>query len=206
MAVVGLQTAIWSNRFKTLLLVALFPLLLFGVIFGVFFFQEYKQVTQLSNPPAQERSTISNQKTANSSTGLRALMDTATIFSFLGPVLLVWVLISFVFHRQFIFAFTGATPITRKEYPEIYNIVENLCISRGLPSPKIGILEDESLNAFAVGWNPKDAWIVFSRGILEKLSKEEIEAVAGHELTHIMNRDGLLMIVIIVFIGAIAGI
>lgn len=72
--------------------------------------------------------------------------------------------------------------------------------------PSIGILEDDSYNAFAVGWNPKRAWIVFSRGIINKLSKQEIEAVAAHELTHIMNKDGLLMVAVIVFIGAVAAI
>ena len=119
---------------------------------------------------------------------------------------MVWCLIAFIFHRKIIFSFTQAKPITRKEYPELYNIVENLCISRGLPTPNIGILEDDSYNAFAVGWNPKKAWIVFSRGIITKLNKQEIEAVAAHELTHIMNKDGLLLVAVIVFIGAVAAI
>lgn len=135
-----------------------------------------------------------------------AFSQTLDIFVFLGPAILVWAGIAFFFHRQLIFSFSGAVPITRKEHPEIYNIVENLCISRGLPTPNIGILEDSSLNAFAVGWNPKKSWIVFSRGILDKLSKEEIEAVAAHELTHILNKDGLLLVTIIVYIGAIAAI
>lgn len=115
-------------------------------------------------------------------------------------------LISFAFHRELIFLYTGAVPIKRSERPEIYNIVENLCISRGLPTPNIGVLKDSSMNAFAVGWNPKKAWIVFSEGILERLSKEEIEAVAAHELTHIVNKDGLLLVTIIVYIGAVAAI
>lgn len=137
---------------------------------------------------------------------LKAFDDVSGIFLLLGPVLLVWCLIAFAFHRSIIFSFTEAKPITRKEYPELYNIVENLCISRGLPTPNIGILEDDSYNAFAVGWNPKKAWIVFSRGIINKLDKQEIEAVAAHELTHIMNKDGLLMVAVIVFIGAVAAI
>lgn len=70
--------------------------------------------------------------------------------------------------------------------------------------PRVGILDDDSMNAFAVGWRPKNAWIVFSRGLLNKLEKNEIEAVAAHELTHIINRDSLLMVVVICFIGAIA--
>lgn len=102
-----------------------------------------------------------------------------------------------------IFSFSGAKPVTRKDEPEIYNIVENLCISRGLPTPNIGIIEDDSLNAFAVGRDIKHSWIVFSRGIINKLNKSEIEAVAGHELTHIINKDSLLMIIVVVFIGII---
>lgn len=127
-------------------------------------------------------------------------------FTYLGPILLVWCLISFAFHRQIIFAFSGAKPLERRICPDVYNIVENLCISRGLPMPQIGILEDDSMNAFAVGWRPKNAWIVFSRGLLNTLNKKEVEAVAAHELTHIINRDSLLMVVVICFIGAIATI
>jgi len=67
-------------------------------------------------------------------------------------------------------------------------------------------LEDDSLNAFSVGWDVKNSWIVFSRGILEKLDKSQIEAVAGHELVHIINKDGLLMVAVIVFIGSIAAL
>ncbi|MCF7834802.1 M48 family metallopeptidase [Candidatus Gracilibacteria bacterium] len=112
-------------------------------------------------------------------------------------------MISFFFYRKIIFKFSGARELTRKENPEIYNIVENLCISRGLPNPKIGIIDDDSLNAFATGRNTKSAWIVFSRGLINKLEKSEIEAVAAHELSHIINKDSLLMIVIIVFVGVI---
>lgn len=113
-------------------------------------------------------------------------------------------MISFWFHKQLIFAFSGAKNLERKDNPEIYNIVENLCISRGLFVPKIGILEDDSMNAFALGWNAKNARIVFSRGILNKLDKSEIESVAAHELTHIINKDSLVMTIVIVFVGIIA--
>lgn len=207
MAVIGLQTAIWSNRLKSLLLLILFPTLIFGVFFGAFYaisspYKEAPPTTNTQSNSAQTKQTRLTQSEYLAET-FRA---TAEAFIFIGPVILIWALISFIFHRQIIFAFTDAKPITRKEYPELYNIVENLCISRGLPVPNIGILEDDSLNAFATGWRPEKAWVVFSRGILNKLNKEEVEAVAAHELTHIINRDGLTMIVIIVFIGAIAGL
>lgn len=193
MEAIGLQTAIWSNRLKTTLLLPLFPLLVFGLVFVAVLIQSW------NNPEL-------SQLITNTESYSKAFSETLHIFTFLGPVILIWAGISFLFHRQLIFSFSGAVPVTRKEYPEIYNIVENLCISRGLPTPNIGILQDSSLNAFAVGWNPKKSWIVFSQGILDKLSKEEIEAVAAHELTHILNKDGLLLVTIIVYIGAIAAI
>lgn len=83
-------------------------------------------------------------------------------------------------------------------------MIENLCISRGLPTPRIGIIETPGMNAFALGWRPKDSWIVFTRGLLNALEKSEIEAVAGHELTHIINKDSLLMLVMVLYIGAIS--
>ena len=91
----------------------------------------------------------------------------------------------------------------RTENPEIYNIVENLRISQGLPTPNIGIIDDDSLNAFATWWKIEKSWIVFSRWLISKLNKAEIEAVAAHELSHIINKDSLLMIVIVVFVGII---
>jgi len=196
MAVVGLQTAIWSNRYKTVLLLFLFPALLFVVIFLVEYGNIYFQSTYASPYVPENFFQIS----------LRAIPEVLQVFIYLGPALLAWALVSFYFHRQLIFTFSGARPIERKDFPELFNIVENLCISRGVPTPNIGILDDSSLNAFALGWNSKNAWIVFSQGIIDELDPAEIEAVAAHELTHILNKDGLLLVVTIVYIGAIAAI
>ena len=192
--IIGVQSAIWSNRSKTTLLILLFPVLVFSLVWGALFLFSFFDTRHTFFSATVENSTpIWGQVT----------LLTLQIFSYLLPILLIWCLISFYFHRQLIFRFSQAREINRKDYPKIYNIVENLCISRGLPTPNIGILDDASKNAFAVGWNPKDAWIVFSSGILDTLSDSEIEAVAAHELTHIMNKDGLLLTTIIVFIGAI---
>lgn len=196
MAVIGLRSSIWSNRSKTFFLLLLFPALVFGLVFAADFGLSYLSASPQASAGGLDWNVLSRH----------SLMETLSVFAYLGPAILVWTLVSFLFHRQLIFSFTGAVPITRKQNPEIYNIVENLCISRGLPTPNIGILKDSSMNAFAVGWNPKKAWIVFSEGILEKLSKEEVEAVAAHELTHIINKDGLLLVTIIVYIGAVAAI
>lgn len=119
------------------------------------------------------------------------------------PILILWLLVWIYNQKRIIFSFTGAKELTRTRCPEIYNIVENLAISRGLPVPKIWIIEDDSMNAFATGWSTKDSWIVFSSGLLHKLNKQEIEAVAAHEMTHIINKDVKVMVIINVFIGAI---
>ena len=133
-----------------------------------------------------------------------ALTETGAALALLAPVLMIWLLISFFFQRQLMFSFSWAKPVTRAQEPKLYNMIENLCISRGLPTPRIGIIETPGMNAFALGWRPKDSWIVFTRGLLNALEKSEIEAVAGHELTHIINKDSLLMLVMVLYIGAIS--
>ena len=133
-----------------------------------------------------------------------ALTETGAALALLAPVLMIWLLISFFFQRQLMFSFSWAKPVTRAQEPKLYNMIENLCISKGLPTPRIGIIETSGMNAFALGWRPKDSWIVFTRGLLNALEKSEIEAVAGHELTHIINKDSLLMLVMVLYIGAIS--
>lgn len=175
---VWLQTSIWSNRFKTLYLISLLPIITFWAIFLWFYFSYGKLDTFVLNE-----------------------IFNSSLFSL--PIIAIWFFIAVLFQKQIIFSFSGAKAITRQENPEIYNIVENLCISRWLLIPKIWILEDDSMNAFATGWNPKNSWIVFSRGLLNKLEKSEIEAVAGHELTHIINWDIKIMVISTVFIGIV---
>lgn len=183
---VWIQTSIWSNRFRTILLLVLFPIFLYWIVLIAFFLMSLWEFSDY-NIAFQNSIILANQ-----------------IFLILLPIVFVWFVISFLFYRQMIFAFSWAKPISRKEDPTIYNIVENLCISRWLPTPNIWIIEDNSLNAFATGWDSKNSWIVFSRWLINKLNKNEIEAVAWHELTHIMNKDSMLMIVVVVFIWIVA--
>ena len=98
---------------------------------------------------------------------------------------------------------TRAKPITREEYFDYWNIVENLCISIGSPMPKLYIIEDQSPNAFATGRNPEHAAIVVTRGLLEMMERQELEGVLAHELAHIQNRDTLLMTSAVVLFGVV---
>ena len=101
-------------------------------------------------------------------------------------------------------AVTGATPVTRKEEPRLYNILENLCISRGIPMPTLRVADDDALNAFATGMNPKQYSITVTRGLMNALNDQELEAVLGHELTHIRNGDVRMMVIAVVIAGVIS--
>ncbi|MGE3918783.1 MAG: M48 family metalloprotease, partial [Hyphomicrobiaceae bacterium] len=90
---------------------------------------------------------------------------------------------------------TGARPVDRKDAPDLYNLVENLAISTGLPCPRIELIESDKLNAYAAGFFPKASTIAVTRGLIRKLSRDELEAVLAHELVHIRDRDVRLMVV-----------
>ncbi|MBI4038412.1 M48 family metallopeptidase [Candidatus Daviesbacteria bacterium] len=111
---------------------------------------------------------------------------------------------SYFWSDKIVLGISGAKPIQKKDHADVYRLVENLCIAAGLPSPKIYMIEDTATNAFATGRDPKHAVICFTSGILNKLSKQELEGVTAHELSHIGNRDTLLMSVVSILVGTIA--
>ncbi len=111
---------------------------------------------------------------------------------------------SYYWSDKIVLGVSGAKPISEQSNKELYRIVENLCIAAGLPTPKIYVIEDTATNAFATGRDPKHAAICFTTGILEKLKKEELEGVTAHELSHVGNRDTLLMSAVSVLVGMIA--
>lgn len=117
---------------------------------------------------------------------------------------LLWFIIAYFSHSAMIRSATDSKPLERNENKRIYNLVENLCISVGMKMPKINIIEDDSLNAFASGIDSNSYTISLSRGIINKLNDEELEAVIAHELTHIRNKDVRLLIISIVFVGIFA--
>ena len=181
MKYVGIQTQIWNNNLKSTILLILFPLVILGLAWLFIYFTRPEHY---------------------------AISDVNSTFAgavpwMVGGVLL-WFIIAWYANTSIIRKATGAKPLERKENKRVYNLVENLCIATGMKTPKINIIEDDSLNAFASGINDKSYTVTLSRGLINKLNDEELEAVIAHELTHIRNKDVRLLIVSIIFVGIFA--
>ncbi len=182
MEYVGLQTQIWRNNIKSTILLVLFPSLIFSLVWLFLFF---------INEEPEQRIEMVNQNFIQFAPWV------------LGGVLL-WFIIAYFSHSSMIRSATGSKPLERTENKRVYNLVENLCIASGMQMPMINLIEDDSLNAFASGIDSNSYTVSLSRGIINKLNDEELEAVIAHELTHIRNRDVRLLIVSIIFVGIFA--
>jgi heat shock protein HtpX len=183
MTYVGLQSQIWKNNTRSVLLLLLFPLIFFGLMWLFFFFLTFQQ----------QNFSVENVN--------RSFLIT---FPWITIGVIVWFTIAWFSHSSMIRIATDSKPLERNENKRVYNLVENLCISVGIKTPAINIIEDDSLNAFASGIDSRSYTISLSRGIINKLNDEELEAVIAHELTHIRNRDVRLLIISIVFVGIFA--
>jgi heat shock protein HtpX len=184
MKYIGINRQIWNNNLKSVALLILFPVIIFGLVW-VFVFLVH------ANPGDEYRLVYANQ------TFIRTI-------PWISVGVLLWFVIAFFSHSKMIESATGSAPLSRKENKRIYNLVENLCIASGMTMPKINIIEDDSLNAFASGINTSTFTVSLSRGIINKLDDQELEAVIAHELTHIRNRDVRLLIISIIFVGIFA--
>lgn len=189
MGAYGLQSHIWSNNSKSLLLMAGFPLLLAVLTYGLFLL--YAGLSGES-APAQVAE-------------LGPFIWAAEALARAWPTALVgaalWFVLAYFFYQGIIDASTGARPVERIEAPRLYNLLENLCISRGLKMPALRIVDTEALNAFATGLHEGQYSVTVTRGLVERLNDEELEAVLAHELTHIRNRDVRLLVIAVVFVG-----
>ena len=168
-----------QNNIKTALLVALFPLVF---ILLVFLFTWC--VVPLNDAI---NTTIS-----------------VAIPTFIGCI--IWMMISWAFGDSMMLSAVGAHEIheTNPEYREVFRSVENVALAAGLPCPRVYIIDDDALNAFATGRTPRDASVALTRGIIKKLDKLELEGVIAHECAHIGNRDIRLDMLIITGIGVTA--
>lgn len=122
----------------------------------------------------------------------------AVIFAFFQVFFSYW------FSHKIVLGMTGAKPISRESHRELWNITENLCITAGLPMPKLYVINDPAPNAFATGRNKKNAVVAVTTGLLAILDKNELEGVIAHELAHIGNRDMLISTMVVVLVGFVA--
>lgn len=142
--------------------------------------------------------------------GLAALIGTmngadVTTSIVVGTVIAtVYSLISYYASASIALSVSGAKPIVKAQAPDIFNVVENLCIANGQPMPAIYIIDDPSPNAFATGRDPEHASIAFTTGILRILNRQELEGVTAHELSHVKNYDIRVMTIVVVLVGLIS--
>src|ERR1700744_1080878 len=132
-----------------------------------------------------------------------ALYDVLRTLPFSTGAALLWIVIAYFFHQSIIDAVTGGEDVPRQQEPRLYNLLENLCISRGIPMPKLKIVESDALNAYATGLNQRQYAITVTSGLLNALNDQEVEAVLGHELTHIRNGDVQLMVIAVIIAGVV---
>jgi heat shock protein HtpX len=121
-----------------------------------------------------------------------------------GICAIVYSMISYFMAGKITLAIAHAKKIEKKDNPELYRTVENLCIASGLPTPDIYIIDDTALNAFATGRSPQTAVVAITKGLLEQLDKPELEGVMAHELSHVKNYDIRLQSLTVALIGLIA--
>ncbi|QND74697.1 M48 family metallopeptidase [Tardiphaga robiniae] len=187
MAAYGLYTHIASNKTRSMLLLAGLFLLIYVMVFA--------------GALIGEVAVNSNGSVAYYINAATRDLIKALPFATIGAVL--WIVIAYFGHQKMIDSITGSESVTRQEQPRLYNLLENLCISRGIPMPKLKVMDSDALNAFATGLNPRQYSVTVTTGLLRALNDDEMEAVLGHELTHIRNGDVQLMVVAVIIAGVV---
>jgi len=194
MKYVGMQTQIRRNNAMSVFLLLMFPVIILGTIwvflallnyFGNGYYDTYGNVVHELD-----------LQTVNA-----YFLET---IPWVILAVAIWFGIAYFANTKMIAAATGAKPLERKDNTRIYNIVENLCLACGMDMPKINIVDDPQLNAFASGINKDSYTVTLTTGIIDKLTDDELAGVVGHELTHIRNRDTRLLITSIIFVGIVS--
>ena len=196
MRYVGMQTQIRRNNTLSILLLLMFPTIILGMVWGFLAALNY-----FGNGYPDEYGEMVYQ------------LDISTVnYYFVTAIpwvvagVLIWFVIAYLGNVAMVQQATGARPVTRKENPRLYNIVENLCMTCNMDMPKINVVDDPQLNAFASGINAKSYTVTVTTGLMELLDDDELAGVLGHELTHIRNHDTKLLITSIIFVGIISTI
>lgn len=196
MRYVGMLTQIRRNNMMSIVLLIMFPVIILATVwvflallnyFGNGYYNQYGEMVYQ--------------------------LDAATVNAyFLSAVPWVvggvglWFLVAYFSNASMVRLATGARPLERRENPRVYNIVENLCMTCNMDMPKINVVDDPQLNAFASGIDKGSYTVTVTTGILNVLDDDELAGVIGHELTHIRNHDTRLLITSIVFVGIISTI
>jgi heat shock protein HtpX len=189
MHAVGLRTYIWNNNIRSVLLLAGFPILLLGMV--------YVMTLGLIGARMLPSSGTLDGDMLYAGGLMAASAPTAIV------VAAVWFAVAYVFNQAIIDAATGSRKVERAEEPEFYNALENLCISRGLTMPTPRVIETDGMNAFASGLHEGRFSVTVTRGLLQALDRDELEAVLAHEMTHVINRDVRTMVSASIFAGII---
>lgn len=181
----GLQSHIWNNNLKSTVLLMLYPVLILALTWGC----AYAVAFLTHNDPG--------------ASGVFAKNIIITYAPAIVTGVIIWFTVAYFFHTHMIQKLSHAHPVTRREEPDLYNLLENLCIAGGMPMPTLNIIETHARNAFASGINQKTFAVTVTRGLMNSLAKDELEGVLAHELAHIQNRDVRLLIISVIFTGMI---
>lgn len=187
---IGLNTQIWNNNLRSIFLLGTYPLLLAGLVWAVAALTGGIMASGMGVDTAASATAYGNAVVAQ-------------YWPTILTVVAVWFMVAYVFQGRMIRALSHARPVTRMEEPALYNLLENLCIAAGMKLPRLEIVESPALNAFASGVDDRSYCVTVTRGLMNSLRPEELEAVLAHELTHIANRDVRLLIVSVIFAGMV---
>ncbi len=196
MKYVGMQTQIRRNNRLSVLLLLLFPAIILGTVwvflalvnyFGTYYYDAQGRMVNVFEADVVNGYFLSTVPWVVAGVG-------------------VWFIIAYFGNASMIRQATGARTLERRDNPRVYNIVENLCMSCGMDMPKINVINDPQLNAFASGIDRGSYTVTVTTGLLQLLDDDELAGVIAHELTHIRNRDTRLLVVSIIFVGIISAI
>lgn len=183
----GLKTHIWNNNLRSVLLLIAFPILILFLAYGLIL--------------------LWTGFTSDGNTG-QGLQYAAQTLPQAAPVVLgatgAWFGVAFLGHNAMINMSTKARPLSESDAPRPYRLLENLCISRGMTMPRLMIMETPALNAFASGIRDSNYQVTLTRGLINSLDDEELEAVIAHELSHIQHKDVRMLIIAVIFVGIFA--
>lgn len=183
----GLRTHIWNNNLRSVLLLGFFPILLLVLFYGLL-------IGFLG---------ISGDATLDSGFVQAAeMLPSAAPYAIAGAG--AWFGIAFFGHNAMINAATKAKPVTISQEPRAYRMLENLSISRGMTTPRLMVMNTPAMNAFASGIRDDNYQITLTRGLMDALDDEELEAVIAHELSHIRHKDVRMLIIAVIFVGIFA--